>query len=81
MSYTLKWKAEVLFSWGINFFSDKINLERASEPLMFPRYTRNIDAKTHFFPKILFTYCVQISKHTDDISKRASQQAGVRLFS
>ena len=37
---------------GNQFFSDKFNLEKVSEPFISPLYTRCFVAKTHFFHKL-----------------------------
>lgn len=64
-------------SWEINFFSDKINLNKVSKRFI----SRNFWAKTPVFPQTAFTYYIHITTSLYIKTRYVvSQQAGGSIF-
>ena len=70
-----------MFLRRINLFSDKINIKKVSEPIISPRYTRNFGTNKDSFSTTDPLHILHIYQQTsENVSKRAFQQAGGALF-
>ena len=73
------WKG-VMFSWRINLFSDKININKVPVPFTSQRYKRNVGERTQLFHKPSSHIAYLFKQSTEYISKRASQLAVETCF-